>query len=284
MMTEGVQSSRDASRTSRPVVVVIGGSEGIGFEIARRFAALGREVVLVARRPSALDMAVEKITQIEGGACQSIALDVSAPGCGAALLDMLAARGLHADVLVNSAATGVAGPFADNAAERIAATINLNIAALTELSRAVLPGMIARRSGGILNLASLAGFIPAPNVAMYCATKAYVIALTRSLAEETREYGVSVSAVVPGPVATAFLGRSLDVQRGIVGYIPALSADAVARVAVEAFLARQVIATPGILSALCRFGLKILPHRAVMWIVRPAITAQFWKTDGDGPA
>lgn len=267
----------------RPAVVVTGGSEGIGFAIARRFALTGRHVVLVARRTALLDTASAQLCAETGQPSSILSLDLSLPGAAAALISALERQGVYADVLVNSAATGVSGPFAENIPERIAASIALNVSALTELSRAVLPGMIARRSGGILNVSSLAGFVPAPNVAMYCATKAYVIGLTRSLAEEARDFGVTVSVVVPGPVATAFLDRSLDVRRGVVGFIPALSPEAVARVAVEGFLAGQTVVTPGILSALCRFGLKILPHRVVMWIVRPAIKAQFWNTgSGDG--
>lgn len=278
--------SRTASKLTgnsslRPAVVITGGSEGIGLAIANEFAKHGRDIFLVARRADALKAAAQSVEAGANVRCQFVSIDLSSAGCEKVLREQLAAAGAYADVLVNSAASGVAGPFAENDPARIDFSLNLNIGALTGLSREFLPDMITRKSGGILNVASLAGLVPAPNASIYCATKAYVIALTRSLAWETRSSGVTVSAVIPGPVATSFLGRSMDVKRNVLGLIPALSAESVAKVAVEGFLARQIIITPGIISAICRFGLKIMPHWMVMQIVRPAMQSSFWTTDDE---
>ena len=173
----------------RPMAVVTGGSEGIGYALARRFAATGRAVMLIARRPEPLERAAAAIRADFKVEAVALPLDVTAPDAIAAIDRALAEHGAYADVLVNSAGIGLAGPFHAHAPEDVMRLVDLNVRALTALTRHYLTGMRARGRGGILNLASLGGFTPGPYQAAYYASKAYVISLTEAIAAETDRGG-----------------------------------------------------------------------------------------------
>src|ERR1700674_2343023 len=125
---------------------------------------------------------------------------------------------------------------------------------------ACLPAMVARGRGSVLNVASLAGMMPMPYLALYGATKSYLIALSRAVATELAGTGVTVSVLLPGPVDTGFFARNLDADVRRVGLLPGLSPEAVAHTAIEGHLAGQTVITPGLLGSLCRLGLKLLPY------------------------
>jgi uncharacterized protein len=184
----------------RPVTLITGASSGLGAEFARQCARRGDELVLVARRKDRLEALAEDI----GGEIHVIAVDLAAAGAPEWLLGEVEALGLTVDTLVNNAGFGLAGKFARLAPERQAEMIDLNVAALTKLTRLVLPPMLERGKGAILNVGSTGAFQAGPGFAVYFATKAYVLSFTEALHQELKGAGVKVSALCPGPTRTEF--------------------------------------------------------------------------------
>ena len=181
------------------VALITGASAGLGVEFARQLSATGHRLVLVARRQERLDELAQEL-----GNTRAVALDLSKAGAAAMLMTDLAKAGEDVAVLVNNAGFGLVGRFASLDAARQRAMIDLNIGTLTDLCRAVAPGMIERKSGAILNVASTAAFQAGPGMAVYFATKAYVLSFTEALHEELKPHGIKVSALCPGPTRTEF--------------------------------------------------------------------------------
>jgi short-subunit dehydrogenase len=182
-----------------PVVLITGASAGLGVDFARQLGARGRRLVLVARRKDRLDTLCAEL-----GNARAVELDLSEAGAIDRLMADLAAHGEEIELLVNNAGFGLTGRFADLDGKRQRQMIDLNCGALVELAHAVLPGMIGRQSGAILNVASTAAFQPGPGMAVYFATKAFVLSFSEALHEEVKGHGVKVSALCPGPTATEF--------------------------------------------------------------------------------
>ena len=196
--------------TDRPLALITGASNGIGLELAHCAARDGHDLVLTARSQDRLDALAGELASRYRVAAQVVADDLADP---AAAGRILAAIDRPIDVLVNNAGFGAWQDVADTDATVLDEMVEVNVAAVTRLARAVLPGMLERRRGRILNVASLAGFFPGPGAAVYYATKHYVIAFSESLAIEVEGSGVVVSALCPGPVATGFADRAgLDVE------------------------------------------------------------------------
>jgi hypothetical protein len=181
-------------------VLITGASAGLGEGFARAFAARGDETILVARRADRLDRLAATLPT----RAHVIAHDLGSPGAGTALLAEVERRGLTIDTLVNNAGFGLRGAFGELDRERQLDIVDLNCRVLVELCHAVLPGMTARRRGGILNIASTAAFQPGPWMAVYYASKAFVLSFSEALHEEVRAQGVHVSALCPGPTRTEF--------------------------------------------------------------------------------
>jgi short-subunit dehydrogenase len=184
---------------ARSIALITGSSAGLGVDFARQLAAQGRTLVLVARRKDRLDALAAQL-----GNARAVELDLSEAGAVDRLMADLAANGEQVELLVNNAGFGLTGRFAKLDGKRQRQMIDLNCGALTELAHAVLPGMIERQSGAILNVASTAAFQPGPGMAVYFATKAFVLSFSEALHEEVKHQGVSVSALCPGPTATEF--------------------------------------------------------------------------------
>ena len=180
-------------------VLVTGASSGIGLELARCFAADGCRLVLVARKGNALEALATELRKAHKIQAQVITADLAHPEAPARLLAHLQSAGLKVDVLVNNAGFGAQGKFAELPLARQLEMLQVNITSLTHLTGLLLPGMIERRRGGILNVASTAAFQPGPGMAVYYATKAYVLSFSEALAEELAGTGVTVTAVVPRP-------------------------------------------------------------------------------------
>jgi hypothetical protein len=257
----------------RPFTVVTGGSEGIGLALARRFAGAGNDVLLVARRPEPLAAAAERIRAESRVEVATASVDITRPDAIAALEAALAARGAYADILVNSAGIGLAGRFGEQSPEALAQLLDLNVRALTTLSRHFLAGMRVRGRGGILNLASLGGYAPGPHQAAYYASKAYVLSLSEAVAAETAGEGVRVCALAPGPVNTRFharMGAEGALYRALV---PPASAEAVARVGYLGFLLGWRVTIPGLINPFLALALRVMPHRLVIpivgWLLQP---------------
>ena len=256
----------------KPIVVVTGGSRGIGLAIARRFARAGHSVAIVARDAAALQVAAAAITRKHNVKTLALALNVTDTDAAQRIDAALAAEGFYLDVLVNCAGTGLAGPFVSHSEAAIDTLLEVNAVALTRLTRHALPQMLARGRGGILNVASLGGLVPGPNQAAYYASKAYVVSLTRAIASENAGRGVRIMALAPGPVDTGFhqaMGAELSFYRQL---LFALSADQTARAAYRAYVFGWRLFVPGLTGKLLQVALWIVPHALLLpsigWLLR----------------
>ncbi|HYI49907.1 MAG TPA: SDR family oxidoreductase [Allosphingosinicella sp.] len=184
----------------RGVTLITGASAGLGAEFARQCAVRGEALALVARRRDRLEALKAEL----GGDVHIFAADLALPGAAESLIAELAAEGLTVATLINNAGFGLAGKFAERPLERQREMIDLNVRTLTELCRLVLPAMRAAGKGAILNIASTAAFQPGPNMAVYYATKAYVLSFTEALHHELKGTGIKVSALCPGPTHSEF--------------------------------------------------------------------------------
>jgi uncharacterized protein len=185
---------------ARPVTLITGASAGLGAEFARQCAKRGEALALVARRRDRLEALKAEL----GGDVHIFAADLALPGAAESLISEVEAEGLSVATLINNAGFGLAGRFAERPLERQREMIDLNIRTLTELCHLVLPAMRAAGRGAICNVASTAAFQPGPNMAVYYASKAYVLSFTEALHHELKGTGISVSALCPGPTHSEF--------------------------------------------------------------------------------
>ena len=183
----------------KKVALVTGASAGLGVEFARRLSKRGHRLVLAARRKERLEELAKEL-----GNARALAIDLSKKDAAAKLMADVEANGETVDLLVNNAGFGLIGRFAELDARRERQMIDLNVGALTDLCRAVAPAMIKRKSGAILNVASTAAFQPGPKMAVYFATKAFVLSLSEAIHEELKPHGIKVSCLCPGPTRTEF--------------------------------------------------------------------------------
>jgi uncharacterized protein len=203
--------------------LVTGASSGIGMAFARALHARGERLVLVARRRDRLERLAAELGGEAGAAV--VAQDLASAGAAERLIAEVRARGFAVDLLVNNAGVGHTSRFDRQPAELARAMVDLNVRALTDLTRAVLPDMVARRRGRIVNVASNAAFQPIPYMAVYAATKAYVVSFTEALATELRGTGVRVQALCPGITATEFLEVAHTHAGLLVTRMPMMSAE-----------------------------------------------------------
>jgi short-subunit dehydrogenase len=257
----------------RPMTVITGASEGIGYALARQFARAGHDLLLISRRAYPLAAAAERLAGEFAVLAVPLALDVTDPDAVAAIEAALASQGAYADVLVNAAGVGYAGRFHEATPQALAALIDLNVRALTALSRHFLTGMRQRGRGGILNLASLGGYTPGPYQAAYYASKAYVLSLSEAVAAETAGEGVRVTALAPGPVGTRFHARMHAKSAFYRVLFPPASAESVARAGYLGFSLGLRVVVPGVVSPFLALALRVLPHRIMVpvvgWLLKP---------------
>jgi short-subunit dehydrogenase len=244
-------------------VLITGASSGIGLELARLFAAEKCRLVLVARNVPKLEELAVALRSAWGVTVDVLPADLSQPGAAALVARQLVERGLMADVLVNNAGFGAHGSVAELGLPRQREMIQLNVAALTELTGLLLPGMIERKRGGILNLASTAAFQPGPRMAVYFASKAYVLSFSEALAEELAGTGVTCACVCPGPTVTNFAAVA-GLENSLLFRFGAMNATLVARTAHRAFRRRKVLCVPGFFNWLMAFSVRFTPR----WLVR----------------
>jgi short-subunit dehydrogenase len=238
--------------------VVTGASSGLGREIASLLAARGERVVAVARSRQALDELATSSPRIE-----AIAADLSNPGERSRIVDAVG----DVDILVNNAGLGAAGLVVEAPADVTNAMVAVNVAALTDLTARWLPAMVAHRSGRVLNVASTAAFQPGPRMAVYFATKAYVLSLTEALAEELRGTGVSATAFCPGVFASGFQEvAGIESSRLVRGRSMPTSRD-MALAAISAMDRGAVVAVPGTLNKLGAFAPRLAPRSLVRRMV-----------------
>jgi uncharacterized protein len=243
----------------RPLALITGASSGIGAALAREAANDGYDLVLVARRREPMQaLAVE--LNAAGAEVTVISADLGKPGGAAALMQIVDERGLTIDTLINNAGLGDSARFDQADPERISSMLQVNVVALTELTRLVLPKMVARRRGRIMLVASIAAFQPGPRMAVYYATKAYVLSFGRAIAYELRRSGVTVTTLCPGATETEFAHvANLDGAALFDGPVPIMSAADVARQGYRAMKAGRPVLVTGFLNRLVALSTRFTP-------------------------
>lgn len=246
--------------------LVTGASSGIGLELARLLASHDHPLVLVARSATRLATIAAELQKDHGVRVWALPLDLSEPGAVHELWRELTAAEVSVDVLVNNAGVGMHGAFARQDPEAIQRMLMVNVSAVTALTRLALPGMVARRKGRILNVASLAAFQPGgPGEAAYYATKSFVLSFSRGLAHELRGSGVSVTALCPGPTESAFAATAGSADAAL--YRGSLSsAAAVAHAGYRGMMHGAGVVIPGMLTKLLAFAGQLPPRRIALAI------------------
>lgn len=239
---------------TQAVALITGASAGLGVDFARQLMAKGMRLVLVARRKDRLEALAAEL-----GNARSVELDLSAEGAADRLMSDLAAHDEHVELLVNNAGFGLTGRFAGHDGKRLRQMIDLNCGVLTELAHAVLPGMIERKSGQILNVASTAAFQPGPGMAVYFATKAYVLSFSEALHEEVKKDGVTVSCLCPGPTATEFGQVAGFGGHPVVDKMFMTSPDVV-RIGLDGIAQGKAVVIPGFANRFGAQGHRFLPR------------------------
>jgi len=256
------------SQPSRGTALVTGASSGIGLELATLLARDRHDLVFVARRRERLEAIARGLTEEFGVAVTILARDLARAETPAAIVRELEERGLSVDILINNAGFGVYGAFAETPLPRELEMIEVNVAAVTQLTKLLLPGMLARRRGRILNVASTAAFQPGPLMAVYYATKAYVLSFTEALANELDGSGITVTALCPGPTITEFQKEAGVAQTRLFRSMLVLNAPEVARAGYEGMLRGKRIVIPGAGNRLLVEALRVTPRRLVTAVAR----------------
>ena len=250
--------------STRPLCLITGASSGIGADLADCAAADGFELVLVARRMQALAEVAQRCERKHNAKVTIIQSDLSDSTAPRVLAAELRARKLDVHTLINNAGVGASGSVAQLSLEAQLNIIAINITALTDLTRRLLPGILERGSGAIMNVASTAAFLPGPGMAVYYASKAYVLSFTEALAEELRGTAINISAFCPGPTATEFAdvaGMSqskLFKQKSLL-----MSSAAVAKIGWDGLLTGKRVVIPGLKNNLLNQSLRITPRTII---------------------
>jgi len=251
--------------------LITGASAGIGRELAKLFANDGYGLVLVARNGSRLAQFADELQRQFGVSAKPFPLDLASASAPQFLFDQLARQNICTDVLVNNAGYGKLGAFADVTSEESLGQIQLNVTALTHLTKLFLGPMLERKSGKILNVASTAGFQPGPLMAVYYATKAYVISFSEALANELRGSGVIVTCLCPGPTDTEFQKRAGTEETPLFRKIRPMDAKTVACDGYRALMKGKPLAISGIRNWLLAESLRISPRKVVTAVSRRLI-------------
>ena len=255
----------------KQTALITGASSGIGLEFSKLFARDGYDLVLVARSTQKLEALASELKQAHGVQVIVLPVDLSQAGAAQKVFDTVQARGLDIHTLINNAGFGVHKPLADADPQETAQMLQVNIVALTELTRLFLPGMLARKAGRVLNVGSTGSFAPAPYMAAYAASKAYVLSFSEGLSEELRGSGVTVTALCPGVTPTGFQ------ERAQVGNMPlvrfgAVSADKVAAMGYKALLRGQRVVVTGFANRLLVLSTFLTPHSLLLPFTRRLMT------------
>jgi short-subunit dehydrogenase len=248
--------------------LITGASGGIGYELAKLFARDRHGLVLVARGSDKLNQVAAELQGQFEVTVKTVALDLAAPTAAKSLFDQLQRERVAVDVLVNNAGFGAFGDFASMPEEEIVGQIELNITALTHLTRLFLPPMLARRSGKIMNVASTAAFQPGPLMAVYYATKAYVLSFSEAVANEVAGSGVVVSCFCPGATDTGFAKRAGMESSRIFKKLGAMNVEAVARDGYRGLMAGRTVVISGVQNWLVAKSVRFAPRKLVTAVSR----------------
>jgi uncharacterized protein len=237
--------------------LVTGASAGIGWALAEQLAARGAKLVITARRRERLDELARKLVSSHNATVEVVTADLSRPGGAGQLFAWTEGKGIALDLLVNNAGFGVYGEFREAALDRCLEMAQVNVAAVIELTHRYLTGMVERRSGDILIVASTAAFQPVPYLSCYAATKAFDLILAEGLAEEVRRYGIRVCALCPGSTTTEFARVANQPERVL--RFPE-TAEKVARVGLAALEAGKTYVISGWLNYLQTHAERLAPR------------------------
>ena len=249
-------------------VLITGASGGIGYELAKLFARDHYNLVLVARSAEKLNQVAAELQSQFGVAVKTVALDLAAAPAAQFLFDQLQREGVAIDVLVNNAGFGGFGEFAEMPEDEILGQIQLNIVALTHLTRLFLPPMLATHSGRIMNVASTAAFQPGPLMAVYYASKAYVLSFSEALANEIAGSGVVVSCFCPGATGTGFAKRAGTENSRLFRKLRPMNAEVVARDGYRGLMSGRTIVISGLQNWLVAESVRFAPRKMVTAISR----------------
>jgi uncharacterized protein len=261
-------------RLCEPAVVISGASEGIGRAFAELLTEKGFTLLLIARDVDAIEDLAEELRNGNPQArLETLGVDVTSPDATTRVAAELRDRNLYADVLINNAGIGLGGRFASHTMADVQQLIDTNIGALVRLTHQFLPEMCARSTGGILNVASLAGFMPGPWQAMYFASKAFVLSFSQAVGQECADSGVRIMVAAPGPVETrihsAMKTRWSWYRRLFPSYLP----SEVAEILWHGFVTGERLLVPGLVNNISALGSRFLPPDLltgfVGWLVRP---------------
>jgi short-subunit dehydrogenase len=249
----------------RPVTVITGASAGIGVALARVFAHHGHELALVARREDRLHALADEIAATGARRPIVIAIDVADPDISRRIGEALATQGAEPQYVVNNAGFGLVGLASSRDRDEQLAMIDVNVRALTDLSLAFVDSL-ARHRGGLLNVGSMAGFLPGPGMAVYYATKAYVLSFTEALHSELKPRGIKVAVLCPGPVPTEFAERA-GVGGDLAPNILTREAEDVAETGYRGLMEGHRTVVPGFVNKLVTLLIRIFPRRLLLRIV-----------------
>jgi len=248
--------------------LITGASTGIGVDLAECFARDGYDLILTARSESTLRDVAQRLSSTHGVQAHAIAQDLGEIGGGAKLAQAIRERGLPVDVLVNNAGYGYAGPFSESDLTTQLGMIDLNDRALVELTHIYWPSMLAKRSGGVLNVASTAAFQPGPLMATYYASKAFVLSFTEALWEEARGTGLRVSCLCPGPTTSNFRQRAGTDTKKLSRAGTSMSSASVAELGFRAWKDNKRVEVTGLRNRVMAAAVPFLPRKALLGIVR----------------
>jgi len=249
-------------------VIITGASGGIGLAFAEIFAREGWRPILVARSADKLASIADGLKLKNGVDTAVVALDLAQPGAAQRLFDAVSALGIEVDALVNNAGFATYGPFAEASIEDERQEMMLNMLTLTELTKLFLTPMLARKRGRVLNVASTAAFQPGPLMAVYYATKAYVLSFSEALAEELAGSGVTVTCFCPGATASGFQERAKMGEVALVKGRKLPDAASVASVGYRAMMAGKRLAIPGLANQLLALTPRFTPRGLVLKVSR----------------
>lgn len=275
-----MESPPQAMNGTKPVAVITGGTEGLGLALAHHFAEDGHDLLLVARSEDKLAQAAAELSRAHGVRVETTAQDLSTEDGRAGVERALQEKGLHAEFLVNNAALALGGFFQDGDRETLLKMIDLNIGAVVDLTRRLMIGMLARGHGRIMNVSSMTGFQPTPYELNYAASKSFVTNFSRGLAYELMYSGVTVSALVPGVIATDLHGKAGATYSRYLYMLPVMTPEQVASRGYRAFMRGQKIIVPGIRNKL----LTLLGNFTPNFVLVPFMGMLFRVLGEDGIA
>lgn len=244
------------------IVLITGASEGIGKALAHTYAKQGYSLILIARNTAKLTQLQQTLQSQYQAHAQIFSLDLAKPESVDVIMGAFKSELKNIEILVNCAGLGYANKLTDMKIEEVSAMLEVNMAALTKLTYRILPYMVEKKRGKILNVASTAAFAPGPYMSIYYASKAYVLSFSQGIREEYRKDGITVSALCPGPTTTEFQKRA-GMEHSIIGtgkLMPMMSAERVARIAYRGVKWGRRVIVPGFMNKLSVFLMWLTPN------------------------